>query len=120
VPVIVTPADTKKGRRPVLAREAAAEVGTRLGQGGDGETEASTVARVAGHDRSVTTQPANDDRKPATVAATSRKQLKLLREDALAATTEPNDPGEATARLDAFLARMIRPGGALPPKEPGE
>jgi hypothetical protein len=64
VPGIVTPADTKKGRHPVLAREAAAEVGTRLGQGGDGETEASTVTRVAGHDRSVTTQPANNDRKP--------------------------------------------------------
>jgi hypothetical protein len=60
VPVIVTPADTKKGRRPVLARGAAAEVGTRLGQGGDGETEVSTAARVTGHDRSVTTQPAND------------------------------------------------------------
>jgi len=30
VPVIVTPADTKKGRRPVLAREAAAEVFARL------------------------------------------------------------------------------------------
>ena len=61
--------------------------------------------------------PANDDRKPAIVTTTDRKRLKLLRADERAAV-EPNDPEEA--RLDAFLARMLRPGGALPPKKPGK
>jgi hypothetical protein len=52
--------------------------------------------------------PANDDRKPAIVTTTSRKRVKLLRPEL------PDDP-EADARVKAFLARMIRPGGTLPP-----
>ena len=65
--------------------------------------------------------PANDDRKPAEkksaiVTTASQKQLKLdrasrRRED------RPEDP-EATARVKAFFARMVRPGGALPPGKP--
>jgi hypothetical protein len=59
--------------------------------------------------------PANDDRKPAIVTATSKKRLKLLRADKRA--TEPDNDPEATARVKAFFARMIRPGGALPPEK---
>jgi hypothetical protein len=62
-------------------------------------------------------QPAaNDDRKPAIVSTTGRTRLKLLHADEQAA--ESNDLEEA--RVDEFLARMIRPGGPLPPKKPGE
>jgi hypothetical protein len=61
--------------------------------------------------------PASDDRKPAIVTTTSRKRLKLLRADQQAA--EAGDDPEATARVKAFFARMVRPGGALPPKKPG-
>ena len=63
-----------------------------------------------------TQPPASDDRKPSVVTTTSRKRLKLLRVDQRAA--EADDP-EATARAKAFFARMVRPGGALPPKKPG-
>jgi hypothetical protein len=60
--------------------------------------------------------PANDDRKSAIVTTTSKKRLKLLRADKRAA--EPDNDPEATARVKAFFARMIRPGGALPPEKP--
>jgi hypothetical protein len=60
--------------------------------------------------------PANDDRKPprpgarkpAIVATVSRKRTKLRRAEEQA---EPDDDPEATARMRAFLARMIRPRG---------
>jgi hypothetical protein len=61
--------------------------------------------------------PANDDRKPlsqkldavkpAIVTTASRKRAKLLRFEQAA---EPEDP-EATARVRAFLDRMICPRG---------
>jgi hypothetical protein len=50
--------------------------------------------------------PANDDRKPAIVTTTSRKWARLLRFEQAA---EPDDDPEATARVRAFLDRMIRP-----------
>ena len=58
--------------------------------------------------------PANDDsqpprpgaRKPAIVTTTSRKRAKLERAERAA---EPDDDPEATARVRAFLDRMIRP-----------
>lgn len=43
---------------------------------------------------------------PVIVTSTSRKQAKLARVDR---ATEPGDDPEATARVKAFLARMIRP-----------
>jgi hypothetical protein len=54
--------------------------------------------------------PANDDRKSAIVTTTSRKRLKLLR------PAERDDDPDAMARVWAFFARMVRPGGPLPPK----
>jgi hypothetical protein len=60
--------------------------------------------------RVIAQPPANDGRKPAIVSATSRKRLKLLRADKRAA--EQGDDPQATARVKAFLARMVRPGGS--------
>ena len=65
--------------------------------------------------------PANDDRKPvaakkpALVITASRKLTKLRRAEL--ALADDDDP-EATARVKAFFARMIRPGGALRPEKP--
>jgi hypothetical protein len=57
----------------------------------------------------VSTPPlANDDRKPAIVSTTSRKRSKLLRPELDATKVSPE--------VKAFFARMVRPGGALPPK----
>jgi hypothetical protein len=53
---------------------------------------------------------------PAVVTTTSRKRAKLLRADKRAA--EPDNDPEAAAQVKAFFARMIRPGGALPPEKP--
>ena len=59
--------------------------------------------------------PANDDApakpapaaaKPAIVTTTSRKRAKLQRSEQAA---EPDDDPEATARVRAFLDRMMRP-----------
>jgi hypothetical protein len=64
---------------------------------------------------------ANDDRKlvaakkPALVITASRKLTKLRRMELALAD---DDAPEATARVKAFFARMIRPGGALPPEKP--
>ena len=68
--------------------------------------------------------PANDDStpapapaaKPAIATSISRKRPRFLRTEQAA---EPDDDPEATARVRAFLDRMMRPG-ALPPKKPGE
>ena len=66
--------------------------------------------------------PANDDRKAtsshrggksAIVTTTSQKQLKLRR----AERALRDDGREADPEVKAFLARMIRPGGALPPEK---
>ena len=51
--------------------------------------------------------PANGDRKSAIV--TARRPTRTKR-----ATEPPEDP-EADARVKAFLARMVRTGGPLPP-----
>jgi len=68
--------------------------------------------------------PANNDRKPAPrptagkksaiITTASRKRLKLLR-----AERASDDGREVSPEVKAFLARMIRPGGSLPPKELG-
>jgi hypothetical protein len=64
---------------------------------------------------------ANDDRKlvaakkPALIITASRKLTKLRRAEL--ALADDDDP-EATARMKAFFAQMIRPGGALPPENP--
>jgi hypothetical protein len=65
--------------------------------------------------------PDNYDRKlapkkPAIVTTTSRKQLKLERASRRE-KDRPDDP-EAAARVMAFLVRMLRQGGALPPEKP--
>jgi hypothetical protein len=63
--------------------------------------------------------PANDDRKPAAaqkpaiVTAASRKQLKLER-----AGKAQDDGYELSPEVKAFFARMIGPGGSLPPRKP--
>jgi hypothetical protein len=49
---------------------------------------------------------------PAIVTATNRRRARLLRAEMAA---EPDGDPEATARVKAFFARAIRPGGALPP-----
>jgi hypothetical protein len=67
--------------------------------------------------------PANDDSpteppppaaKSAIVSTTSRKRLKLLHAEERSGQRD-EDP-EATARVRAFFARNVRPGGPLPPK----
>jgi hypothetical protein len=97
-PAVVTP----KQKRVLLPAE------------GDKLEPASAIVRK--------TKPGNDNRpdpapvKSAIVTPTGKKRLKLLRADERA--TEQHDPEEA--RVDEFLARMVRPGGALPPRKPGE
>ena len=51
-------------------------------------------------------QSANDDHKPTIVTTISRKRAKLERAERAA---EPDDDPEATARVRAFLDRMMRP-----------
>ena len=58
--------------------------------------------------------PAHSGEPPAIVTNTSKKRLKLLRAER---TMEQGDDPEATARVKAFLACMIRPGGTLPPQK---
>jgi hypothetical protein len=53
--------------------------------------------------------------KPVIVATASRKRVKQLRAER--AADDGRDP-ETTARAKAFVDRMIRPGGPLPPEEP--
>jgi hypothetical protein len=48
---------------------------------------------------------------PAIVTSASRKRLRAEP----APDTDADDDPEATARVRAFFARMVRPGGALPP-----
>jgi len=62
-------------------------------------------------------QPArhpDDGKESAIVSTTSRKRLKLLRAEERSAVRD-EDP-EAMARVRAFFARNVRPGGPLPPK----
>ena len=49
--------------------------------------------------------------KLAIVTTTSQKRVGKR-------AAEPDNDPEATARVKAFFARMIRPGGALPPEKP--
>jgi len=61
--------------------------------------------------------PANDDTpvlaaKSAVVATASRKRTKLHR----AERAHDDDP-RANEQVKAFFARVVRPGGALPPEE---
>ena len=105
VPEIVA---TKSSRRPRLA-ETAAEL-ERSASPEKANEAALSVARPA----------ANDGRKPmptkpAIVATASRKLTKLHHAERAA----DDDPApDATARAKAFIDRMIRPGGALPPEKP--
>lgn len=66
------------------------------------------MARTARADERV----ANDDRMSAIVATFSRKRAKL---PCAERTVEHDEDPEATAQVKAFVARMNRPGAALPP-----
>jgi hypothetical protein len=124
---------TKSSRRPVWEETAAAEW-ERSASPGKGSEAALSVAHPA----------ANDDRKlahakPAIVTAKSKRhigkdpqlpmELPLSRKPAITTTASRKltklrqaerateaDP-EAAARARAFIDRMIRPGGALPPEK---
>jgi hypothetical protein len=111
-PAVVT---AKSSRHPPVrgTKEAAAEVTRAPTPVREGAVQPSTPREPA---RVIAQPPANDDRKPAIVTTTSRKRLKLRRTEKRAA--EPDNDPEATARVKAFFARMIRPGGALPPEKP--
>ena len=109
VPAVIA---TKSSRRPIWEEKAAAEVSVTARTTGQ-RAQPSTPRAAA---RAIATAPANDDRKPAIITATCRKRLKLLRAEKRAA--EPDNDPEATARVKAFFARMIRQGGALPPEKP--
>jgi len=75
----------------------------------DGAAQPSTPGD-AERDRAVTSPPpANDDRKSAIVTTTSRKRLKLLHAEKGSAGRD-DDP-EAMARVRAFFAKYVRPGG---------
>jgi len=110
VPVIVA---TKRSRRSM--ERAAAEAVSRLPRH-DNRAAQPTTPRDAERDYAVTAPPpANGDRKSAIVTTTtSRKRLKLLRADQRSA--QRDDDPEAMARVRAFFARNVRPGGPLPPK----
>jgi hypothetical protein len=56
--------------------------------------------------------PADADRKAVIVTTTNRKRLKLMR----AERSPDADAAEVSPAVKAFFARMVRPGGALPPK----
>ena len=99
-PAVVT---TKSSRRPAWEEETAAEVSEPPAITTGGQRAQSSTPREA--ERVPATPPANDDLKPAIVITTSRK-----RSDKRA--TEPDNDPEATARVKAFLARMVRPGGS--------
>jgi hypothetical protein len=80
----------------------------------DGAAQPSTPGD-AKRDRAVTSPPpADGDRKSAIVSTTSRKRLKMLRAEKRPA--QRDDDREAMARVRAFFARNVRPGGPLPPK----
>jgi hypothetical protein len=59
---------------------------------------------------STATGPAKTERKPAIVTVTSRKRLKMMRQDRAQAAGADADP-EVTARVRAWLKQMIRPTG---------
>ena len=110
VPAIVT---TKRSRRSM--ERAAAEVVSRSPRRSKDGAALPSTPRDAERDYAVTAPPpANGDRKSAIVTTTSRKRLKLLRADERSAQRD-EDP-EAMARVRAFFARNVRPGGPLPPK----
>jgi hypothetical protein len=110
VPAIVT---TKRSRRSM--ERAAAEVVSRSPRRSKDGAAQPTTPRDAERDYAVTAPPpANGDRKSAIVTTTGRKRLKLLRADERSAQRY-EDP-EAMARVRAFFARNVRPGGPLPPK----
>jgi hypothetical protein len=75
VPTIVT---TKRSRRPVLG-ETAAEVPAALPPFREEGASQPSTPRAATR---VASPPANDEREPAIVTATNKKQLKLLRAQA--------------------------------------
>jgi hypothetical protein len=56
------------------------------------------------------TSPAKAERKPAVVTTTSKKTLKLMRQERAQAANADADP-EVTARVRAWLKQMIRPTG---------
>jgi hypothetical protein len=58
----------------------------------------------------VATAPAKAERKPAIVTVTSRKRLKMMRQDRAQAPGADVDP-EVTARIRAWLKQMIHPPG---------
>ena len=109
VPVIVA---TKRSRRSM--ERAAAEAVSRLPRH-DNRAAQPTTPRDAERDYAVTAPPpANGDRKSAIVSTTSRKRLKLLHAEER--TGQRDEDPEAMARVRAFFARNVRPGGPLPPK----
>jgi hypothetical protein len=109
VPVIVA---TKRSRRSM--ERAAAEAVSRLPRH-DNRAALPSTPRDAERDYAVTAPPpANDDRKSAIVTTTSRKRLKLLHAEER--TGQRDEDPEAMARVRAFFARNVRPGGPLPPK----
>jgi hypothetical protein len=110
IPAVVT---AKSRRRPVGGTEEAAAKVPMTARTTGQQAQPSTPREAA---RVIAPPPANNDRKPAVVTTTSKKRLKLLRTDKRAA--EPDNDPEATARVKAFFARMIRPGGALPAEKP--
>jgi hypothetical protein len=93
VPAIIT---TKKSRRP-RPRSAAAEAVSQSPRLHDEAAQPSTARSDV-----TTLRPA---RKPAIVTAKRGKGI----------TVAAVDAGEASPSVKAFFARMVRPGGPLPP-----
>ena len=94
----------KRGRRPFQEGQAAAEVEAPRQRG---EAAQPSTLPEAKRDQTETAKTA------AIVTTTSRKRAKLLRVEKRAVDTGADS--EAPAGVKAFLARMIRPGGPLPP-----
>ena len=110
VPAIVA---TKRSHRPTWKGDGSV-LSSIAPPDQDGAAQPSTPGD-AERDRAVTSlPPANDDRKSAIVSTTSRKRLKLLHAEKRPA--ERDEDPEAMARVRAFFARNVRPGGPLPPK----
>ena len=83
---IVTPPLKRKAKAHTLTSEPLAAIGRRVKAGNDN--------RSAERPSAIVTITGKRGRKP---------------------PAEPEDDAEADARVKAFLARMVRPGGALPP-----
>ena len=91
---------TYRHKRPLRKKKPIVLTGSAIVRSG---RKRADVSKPATHPA-----PANNVRKSAIVTITGKRGRKL--------PAELEDDPEADARVKAFLARMVRPGGPLPPR----